>query len=240
MDWLTRELRMGARLLAREKAFSLAAALTLAVCIAANTALFSVVHNVLLRPLPFPESDRIVLMANAYPKAGAGDPSNSGVPDYYDRLRDVSVLEEQSLFNHSSVSVDQEGTPARVDTLNVTPSFFRLLRVPAALGRTFTADEGEVGNEKKVVLSDAFWHRQFGGDPGVVGRDIRLDGQPHTIVGVMPKEIQALHPFVALWRPLAFTAEQKSDDKRHSNNYENLGRLKPGATREQAQSQVDA
>jgi predicted permease len=240
MDWLARELRLAVRLLGREKAFSLAAALTLAVCIGANTALFSVVHNVLLRPLPFPGSDRIVLMANAYPKAGAGDASNSGVPDYYDRLREISVFEEQSLFNHASVSVDQEGSPARVDALNVTPSFFRLLRVPAAIGRTFTDDEGEVGNEKKVVLSDAFWHRQFGGDPGVVGRDIRLDGQPYTVVGVMPKQIQVLHPFVALWRPAAFTAEQKSDEHRHSNNYENLGRLKPGATLEQARSQVDA
>jgi predicted permease len=240
MDWLARELRLGGRLLGRDKAFSLAAALTLAVCIGANAALFSVVHNVLLRPLPVPESDRIVLMANAYPKAGAGDPSNSGVPDYYDRLRETSVFDEQALFNHASLSVDQDGAPARVDALNVTPSFFRLLRVPAALGRTFTNEEGEVGNEKKVVLSDAFWRGQFGGDPGAVGRDIRLDGQPYTIVGVMPKAIQALHPSVTLWRPLAFTAEQRSDNNRHSNNYENLARLKPGATLEQARSQVDA
>ena len=104
------------------------------------------------------------LMGNAYPKAGAGDASNSGVPDYYDRLRETSVFEQQALFNHGSLSVDQDGTPARIDALNVTPSFFRLLRVPAALGRTFTDEEGEVGNEKRVVLSDAFWHRQFGGD----------------------------------------------------------------------------
>jgi predicted permease len=240
MDWLARELRLGIRLLGRDKAFSLAAALTLAVCIGANTALFSVVHNVLLRPLPFPESDRIVLMANAYPQAGAGDATNSGVPDYYDRLRDTSVFTEQALFNHASVSVDQEGAPARIEALNVTPSFFRLLRVPAALGRTFTDEEGEVGNEKRVVLSDAFWRRQFGAEPGVVGRDIRLDGQPYTIVGVMPREIQVLHPLVALWRPVAFTAEQRSDAHRHSNNYENLGRLKPGATLAQAQSQIDA
>jgi predicted permease len=240
MDWLARELRLAVRLLGREMAFSLAAALTLAVCIGANTALFSVVHNVLLRPLPFPESDRILLMANAYPKAGAGDPSNSGVPDYYDRLRETQVFESQALFNHASLSVDQEGTPTRLDALNVTPSFFHLLGVPAAVGRTFTEEEGEIGNQKKVVLSDAFWRRQFGGDPGAVGRDIRLDGQPYTIVGVMPKEIQVLHPSVALWRPLAFTAEQKSDGSRHSNNYENIGRLKPGASLQQAQSQIDA
>jgi predicted permease len=240
MDWLARELRLGVRLLGREKAFSLAAALTLAICIGANSALFSVVHNVLLRPLPFPESDRIVLMANAYPKAGAVDASNSGVPDYYDRLRDISAFETQALFNHASLSVDQEGAPARLDALNVTPSFFRLLRIPPALGRTFTDEEGEVGNEKKVVLSDAFWRRQFGGDAGVVGRDIRLDGQPYTVVGVMPKEMQVLNPSVTLWRPLAFTAEQRSDSHRHSNNYENIGRLKPSATLDQAQSQIDA
>jgi predicted permease len=240
MDWLTRELRLGGRLLGRDKAFSLAAALTLAVCLGANTALFSVVHNVLLRPLPFPESDRIVLMANAYPKAGAPDGTHSGVPDYYDRLRETSVFEEQALFNHASLSADQEGTPARLAALNVTPSFFRLLRIPAALGRTFSDEEGEVGNEKKVVLSDAFWRRQFGGDPGVVGREIRLDGQPYTVVGVMPQQMQVLDPSVTLWRPLAFTAEQKSDSTRHSNNWENVGRLKPGATLEQARSQIDA
>ena len=240
MDWLVRELRLGWRLLGRDKAFSLAAALTLAVCIGANTALFSVVHNVLQRPLPFPEADRILVMGNAYPKAGAVDGSNSGVPDYFDRRQETSVFEEQALFNHASLSIEQEGAPTRIAALNVTPSFFRVLRVPAALGRTFTDEEGEVGNEKEVVLSDAFWRRQFGGDPGIVGRDIRLDGQPYTIVGVMPKPMQVLHPFVTLWRPLAFTAEHKSDGNRHSNNYENVGRLKPGATLEQAQAQIDA
>jgi predicted permease len=240
MDWLARELRLGGRFLGRDRAFSLAAILTLAICLGANTALFSVVHNVLLRPLPVPESDRIVLMANAYPKAGAPDATNSGVPDYFDRLREMSVFEEQALFNHASLSIDQGGTPTRLAALNVTPSFFRVLRVPAALGRTFSDDEGEIGNEKKVVLSDAFWRRQFGGDPGIVGRDIRLDGQPHTIVGVMPKELQALDTSVTLWRPLAFTPEQKSDGTRHSNNWENIGRLKPGATLVQAQAQIDA
>ena len=179
-------------------------------------------------------------MSNQYPGAGAGDSSNSGVPDYYDRLRETSVFEEQALFNHASLSVDQGGTPTRLAALNVTPSFFRLLKVPAALGRTFSDEEGEVGNEKEVVLSDGFWRRQFGGDAGVMGREIRLDGQPYTIVGVMPTQMQVLDPSVTLWRPLAFTAEQKSDSTRHSNNYENLGRLKTGATLQQAQAQIDA
>src|SRR5262249_41047558 len=161
-----------------------------------------------------------------------------GVPDYYDRLRDLKAFEEQALFDHTSVAVDQQGTATRLAALEVTPSFFRVLHVSAVLGRTFTDEEGEVGKEKKVVLSDAFWRRQFGGDGGAVGRDIRLDGEPFTIVGVMPKSMEILHPDVRLWRPLAFTAEQRSDDRRHSNNWMNIGRLKAGATLLQAQAQV--
>jgi predicted permease len=236
------DIRVGLRLLWRDKAFALTAALTLALCIGANTALFSVVHNVLLRPLPVPESDRIVLMGNAYPGAGAGAAagSNSGVPDYYDRLRETDVFEEQALYNGANQSVDQNGTPLRVRVTRVTPSFFRLLRIAPALGRTFVDADGEVGNEKKVVLSYALWQSQFGGDAGAVGKDVRIDGQPFTVVGVMPKGFYFLNPQVMLWRPLAFTPQQKSDEQRHSNNFQHLGRLKPGARIEVARQQIDA
>jgi predicted permease len=237
---MTSDIRVALRLLWKDKAFTLTAALTLALCIGANTALFSVVHNVLLRPLPVPQSDRIVLMGNAYPGAGASIGGSSGVPDYYDRLRDVTVFEEQALYNGRNYSIDQNGTPARVRATVATPSYFRLLRVKPALGRAFSEDEGEIGNEKKTVLSYALWQSQFGGDPQVIGKDIRLDGQPFTIVGVMPKGFYFLNPRVMLWTPLAFTPKEKSDDLRHSNNYQNLGRLKPGATIQQAQQQVDA
>jgi predicted permease len=236
------DLRVGLRLLWRDKAFTLTAALTLALCIGANTALFSVVHNVLLRPLPVPESERIVLMGNAYPGAGAAAAAggNSGVPDYFDRLRETDVFEEQALFNSANQSVDQNGTPVRIRVTRVTPSFFRLLRIGPALGRTFSDAEGEVGNEKKVVLSYALWQSQFGGDPGAVGKDIRVDGQPLEVVGVMPKGFYFLNPDVLLWRPLAFTPKQKSDDERHNNSYQNIGRLKPGASIQRAQQQIDA
>ena len=234
------DLRVGVRLLWKDKAFTLTAALTLALCIGANTALFSVVHNVLLRPLPVPESDRLVLMGNAYPGAGAEIGGSSGVADYYDRLRDVTVFEEQALYNGGNRSVDQNGTPTRVRITNVTPSFFRLLRIAPAIGRTFTDEEGEPGNDKKVVLSYALWQTQFGGAPDAIGKDIRLDGQPYQVVGVMPKDFLFLNPNVMLWVPLAFTAEAKSDAHRHSNNFQNIGRLKPGATVQQAQQQVNA
>jgi predicted permease len=234
------DLRVGARLLWKDAAFTITAGLTLALCIGANTALFSVVHNVLLRPLPVPESDRIVLLENLYPKAGAVDQGGSGVPDYYDQVRDTDVFEEQALFNTRNVSIDQNGTPTQARAMNVTPSFFRLLRVAPRLGRVFSENEGEVGNEKKIVLSYALWQTQFGGDPRVVGRDFQLDGQPYTIVGVMPREFLFLNPKIMLWRPLAFTPKQKADDQRHNNNFQHIARLKPGATLQRAQAEIDA
>jgi predicted permease len=214
--------------------------MTLALCIGANTALFAVVYNVLLRPLPVPEPDRVLLLSNLYPKAGVTDSSNSGVPDYYDRMRAVSVLPEQALFNHASVAVGLDGAPARIRVANVTPSFFRVFPVRPLHGRTFTEAEGDVGNEKKILLSQRLWWRVFGGDPGAVGRDLRVDGQPYTVVGVLPAQIEPLDPGTLAFRPLAFTPEERSDERRHSNNYWHVGRLRPGATLEQAQSQVDA
>jgi predicted permease len=237
---MTSDLRVALRLLWKDKAFTITAALTLALCIGANTALFSVVHNVLLRPLPVPESDQIMLMGNAYPGAGAAIGGSSGVPDYYDRLRDVTAFEEQALYNGRNHSIDQSGTPTRVRVTHATPSFFRLLRVAPALGRTFSPEEGELGNEKKAILSYALWQSQFGGDPQAIGKDIRIDGQPYTVVGVMPKGFYFLNPEVMLWTPLAFTPEQKADSSRHNNSWQNIGRLKPGATKELAQQQVNA
>ncbi len=234
------DFRIGLRLLLKNRAFSVTAALTLAICIGANTALFSVVHNVLLNPLPVPEPDRILLMGNDYPKAGAGGGENSGVPDYYDRLREVDVFEEQAMYDTRSQNVDLDGTPARVQVTRVTPSFFRLARVPAALGRTFTEAEAEPGNELKAVLTWPLWQSQFGGDPAAIGRDLRVNGQPHTIVGVMPEGFVFEDQGAQLFTPLAFTAEERSDDNRHSNSWHNIGRLKPGASLQQAQARVDA
>jgi predicted permease len=240
VDTLLHDVRVGLRLLWKDKAFTATASLTLAICIGANTALFAVVHNVLLRPLDVPESDRIVVMSNAYPGAGVPVGTSSGVPDYYDRLRETDVFEEQAMYTGRNNSIDLNDAPARVRVSLVTPSFFRLIRVAPALGRTFTDDEGEPGNSQRVVLSYALWQAQFGGDPQAIGKDLRIDGEPFTIVGVMPRDFYFLDAEVLLWRPLAFTPEQKSDQGRHNNSWQHIGRLKPGATIEQAQQQIDA
>jgi predicted permease len=234
------DLRIGFRLLRKDKAFTLAAVLTLTVCIGANVALFAIVHNVLLKPLPLPDSSRIVLMGNAYPGAGSPVPGNSAVPDYFDRLREMDVFEEQANYNGGIQSIDQNGVPLRIRINRVTPSFFRLLRVRPALGRTFGEEEGQVGRDTTAVISYALWQSQFGGDATAVGKELRLDGQPVTVIGVMPKGFYFLNPDVLLWRPLAFTPEQQSDEQRHSNNFQNIGRLKPGATIARAQQEVNA
>src|SRR5436190_1393378 len=236
------DIRVGCRLLWKDKVFTLTAVLTLALCIGANAALFSVVHNVLLKPLPFPESDRIVLMGNAYPGAGpaAAGGANSAVPDFYDRLKDMDVFEEQAFYNSGNQSIAQNGTPVRVRVTRVTPSFFRLLRIAPAPGRMFTEEDGQVGNDRKVILSYALWQSQFAGDPAAIGKELRVDGVTLTVVGVMPKSFYFLNPNVMMWRPLAFTPQQRSDDQRHSNNFQNIARLKPGATIARAQQQVDA
>ena len=234
------DLRVGLRLLWKDKAFTLATALTLAVCIGANAALFSVVEHVLLRSLPFRDGDRIVIMANHYPGAGVDIGQNSAAPDYFDRLRETSVFDEQAMYNSGDVSVDQNGTPTRIQAMYVTPSFFRLLQIAPRLGRMFSEDEGRIGNQLKVVISYGFWQTQFGGSPGAIGSDLRIDGQANTIVGVVPQEFTFLNDKVQLWRALAFTDRQKSVNARHGNNWRNIGRLKHGATISEAQAQIDA
>jgi predicted permease len=239
---LTRDLRFSLKLLWKDRAYAATAILTLAICIGANTALFTIVESVLLRPLPVPDSDRIVLMSNQYPNAGspgAAGYTNSGVPDYFDRLRAVTACEEQAMYSVANQSFDINGAPELIRGLAATPSLFRLLRVAPAQGRFFEEREGEIGNEQKVILSYGLSQQLFGGN-SPIGQQTRLGGRPFTVVGVMPRGFQFADSEARFWIPLAFTPAQKSDDARHSNSWLNVGRLKPGATIQQAQDQINA
>jgi predicted permease len=229
------DLRLAFRLLWRDKAFTLTAATTLAVCIGANIALYTVVDNVLLRPLHVPRSDQILLIYNSYPKAGV-DHAGATVPDYYDRLRDMSVFDEQTMFQTRDPSLDLNGAPERIHTMHVTPSFFRLVQTLPAAGRRFTDEEGELGKNRSVILSEGLRRRLFAGQEAV-GQNVRIDGDTYAVVGVMPADFTFVDPRVQAWIPLAFTDEQKK--ARYSNNHAYIGRLKPGATLVQAQAQVD-
>ena len=181
-----------------------------------------------------------MLVSNQYPNAGVGNSTSSGVPDYYDRLRDVDVFEEQALFRGQGSTLEIDGIPQRVQGMQATPSLFRLLRVPTEIGRTFAEEDGEVGNDQKIILSHGLWQDLYAGSFSALENEIRLSGRPFTVVGVMPSDFLFVDPEVRFWTPLAFTDEDRSDDNRHSNSWRNVGRLRPGATMEQAQGQVDA
>ena len=239
---MLRDIRYGLKRLWKDRGYSATAILTLAVCIGANAAIFTIVNSVLFEPLPVPDSDRIVLMSNRYPNAGAGGArsTNSGVPDYYDRLRDMTVYEEQAMYDGTNVSIDVDGSPELIRGMGATPSLFRLLQIRPAQGRIFDEREGEVGNEQVVMLSYGLWQQLYAGRPDAIGEELRLGGRPFTVIGVMPPGFQFADPDARFWVPLAFSEEEKSDNGRHSNGWSNLARLKPDATIEQAQAQVDA
>ncbi len=241
MDRLFQDLRFAVRLFFKDRVFTLTTAATVALCVAANTAIFAIVNSVLLKPLPFPEPGRILTIFNAYPGAGVHRASN-GVPDYYDRLRDASAFLEVAMYRTAGVTVggQEQGEAQRISSMPVTPSFFRLLGAGVLRGRTFTEEDAEIGKERKVILSYGLWQRVFGASDDAIGRDLRINGNPYTVVGVMPQGWHFIDPEIELWTPAAFTAEQRSDAGRHSNNWQQIGRLRPGATLQQAQSQIDA
>jgi predicted permease len=240
MDRLLQDVRFALRLLWKDRGFTATTVATLALCIAANTAIFAVVNSVLLRPLPFANADRFVTMDNRYPGAGVEIGSN-GVPDYYDRLAQTTVFEEIALYRSTGVTIGGQGSEAeRITSVPATPSFFRLLGAQPHRGQTFTEQETDVDHARKVILSFGLWQRLYGGRDDAIGGELRLNGVPYTIMGVMPARFRFLDPEVQLWTPAAFAPADRSDDRRHSNNWQMMARLKPGATIEQAQSQIDA
>jgi predicted permease len=241
MERLLQDLRVAGRGLWKDRSFAITTIATLALCLAANVAIFAIVDGVLLKPLPFDQPDRLVQIFNKYPGAGV-EVADNGVPDYFDRLSAMPAAEAIAMYRQSGVTVSGSGLgeAERIQAMTVTPSFFRALKVQPQRGQTFTNEQGEVGQEKVVILSHGFWQRVFGGRDDAIGQDLRLGGELYRIVGVMAPAFRFLDPDIQLYRPAAFTAQEKSDDSRHSNNWQQFARLKTGATIEQAQSQIDA
>jgi predicted permease len=241
MEGMLREAAISIKALWKDRGFSATAILTLAVCLGANVAIFTIVNSVLLRPLPVPESERIVFISNQYPGAGVPEIWSVGIPDYLDRRRQMtSLFEDEAMFRSEDQTVDVNGTPERMKGMRVTPSMFPLLRISPAIGHAFAESDGELGNEQKVILSYGLWQQLYGGKKDIVGKDLRINGRPKTIIGVMSADFIFSDPKVRLWLPYAFTDREKSDDSRHSNNSSEIARLRPGATIQQAQTQVDA
>jgi putative ABC transport system permease protein len=156
---MLQDIRFGLKLLWKQKAFSLAALLTLALCIGANTAVFTILHAVVLNGLPFPDADRLVTMYNLYPGVGVTDRGSNGVPDYLDRRKLTDVFEEVALIGSRGYDVGQEGATRRIEGEYVTPSYFRVLKTQPLLGRTFTEDEAVLGKDRAAVLTESLGMR---------------------------------------------------------------------------------
>lgn len=238
MHQVWQDLRFAFRQLRKNQGFALTTILTLALGIGATTAIFSLVNTVLLRPLPFPEQDRLVWMQQLDQSTGAaGIPESLSYPDFFDwRARNHS-FEAIAAYRHDSLTLTGSGIPQQLESQVVSSEFFRVLGVDPALGRSFVLDDEKPGTHV-AVLSHQMWLSSFGGDRGIVGRSITLDGVSYTVVGVMPKgfEFPIQNPAPSLWTTLADDAvgRMAATSARGADMLSVVGRLKAGVTLSQA------
>ena len=223
MDWLFRDLRYGARGFVRRPVFTLIVVATIALGVGANAAIFSVVSGILLRPLPYPHAEQVFSFGHEAPEWLTSE------PDYLDYRREMTSLDGLAAYTRTEATLTNGDNPQRVRLVRASDGFFRVLGVPAMLGRTFQADEHVPRPAQVAVLSNALWRRSFGADPAIVGRTIRVDGVPRVIVGVMPAQFDYPEARTDLWLPLPnFNPDSLGD---RSNYYLFMvGRLKPGVT----------
>ena len=199
MKELVQDLRYGIRTLRKSPGFATVAILTLAIGIGANTAIFSFVNGVLLKPLPYGEPERIVRVLEKPPGGGRNGISTL---NYLDWQKENTVFEYVAAQTGGSVTLSGVEEPVQLRGARVSAHYFDIFGIKATLGRTFLADEDQLGKEAVAVLSHALWSSQFGADPKVIGRSITLDGRPHTVVGVLPAGGAFDRGFSQIWRPL--------------------------------------
>jgi predicted permease len=231
------DFRFALRALRKQPLFTLVAVLTLALGIGANTAIFTLVSQTLLQPLPVANADRLVFVWNSY---GGINLNQAGVsiPDYLDRKMLAAAVEDATMFTGRMANINEGGSPEQLRALAVTPSFFSTLGVQPIRGRGFTEQEATPDADKFVVLSHGLWTSHYAADEGIVGKDIRVNGVAHRVVGVMPKNFDLLGRDVAVYMPFAFTPAQKTDNERGNEFSRMIARLKPGATIEQFDGQM--
>ncbi|MFN2579215.1 MAG: ABC transporter permease [Pyrinomonadaceae bacterium] len=235
MDALLKEIRYGIRSLLKHPGFSLIAIVTLALGIGANTAIFSLVNAVLLRPLPFADPDRLVMVWED--AAFAGFPRNTpSAADYADVKNQNHVFTDVAAVDFRSFNLTGDGQPEKVEARGVTANFFPLLGVKPLAGRWFAADEDKPGANNVVILSNGLWQQRYGGESNIVGRQLLLNGEKYTVAGVMPANFQFLDNTVGLWVPIAFTPEQLASRGRHYLTV--VARMKPDVTFAQADAEV--
>ena len=234
MNNVLRDLRYAARALLRSPGFTAVALLTLALGIGANTAIFSVVNSVLLKPLPFQQPDRLVQVFEST-RGGLGTASP---PNFTDWRNESSAFAVMGAYTATAGALTGRGDPQRIAGAAVTGDFFRVLAETPLLGRAISQAEAVSGQDKVVVLSHRLWQRQFGADRAIVGRTVQLDGGDYTVIGVMPPGFE--YPAGAdMWVPLVFTEDDLAT-QRGAHYLDVIARLAPGMSMEQASSQMAA
>jgi predicted permease len=244
MGLFVNNLRFAFRQLYKVPGFTVTALTTVAICLGANLAIFGVINSILLRPLPFPQSDRLVTIFNTYPKAGVEN-DGSSITNYYERRGNIPAFSSLSIFRDFSEVVGETGAAEQTEIMRVSPDFFATLGVNLAMGRTFTEDEAEIAKGKGAgvaIVTDAYWRQRLNSDPNVLGRDIRVNTMPRKIVGVLPPDFRFLSSEARLFLPIRSRLEERTPQQRHSGGggTHMIARLKPGATMAEAQSQIDA
>ncbi len=232
---LSLQLRLLWRRAVGSPGFTLVSLATLAIGIGANVAIFTVVNGVLLRPLPMPDSERLVLLRHAAPGLTELDELPLSDALYFLYAAESRTLEGVAAYQPLQASFTGADDPQRVQAAAVTASFFEVMRTPPQLGRTFTPEDDRPGAAPVIVLSDGLWHARYGGDPGVIGRMADIDGTRVEVVGVMPPGFSFSQPEAELWRPLQL---DRDDTQLGAFGIAGVARLADGATLEQAQSEL--
>lgn len=221
------DLRLAVRVLRRQPVFTLVALSTIAVGVGGTTAIFALLYQMLLRPLPYKDADRLVFVWNSYPRMALPQASVS-IPDYLDRIEQASSVESGTLFTAMSLNLGSGERPEQLRALSVTPSFFATLGRMPEVGRAFVDADAQPGSDHVVILSNGLWRSRFGVDPGIVGRDIRLSGQQYRVVGILPADFELPALDTTLLVPFAFTPQQRTDQERGREFSQMIARLAPG------------
>lgn len=240
-DELSRQFRYALRLLRKSPGFTAAALLTLTICLGANLSIFAVVDSVLLRPLPFPHSDRLVMIYNTYPKASVLR-DGSSTENYYERRGRIPGVESLSIYREDNVVLGEPGSTIRAKMMRVSPEFFDTLGVKLARGVTFTEEQMETSATPTAILTDTAWRQSYNADPDILNHNVRIDGVRVRIGGVLPPGFRFLSSQAQVYLPFTSRVEERVPGERHSGgNYRHIiARLRPGVTVEQVQAQVDA
>jgi predicted permease len=243
METLLQDLKYSFRMLLKSYGFTVLAVLILAVGISANSVIFSVIKTVLLSPLPYKDQDRLVIISDDFLQLGFRQIGVS-VPEFVDYRDQSQVFERVAIYDPISVNLTGVDQPERILALGATYSYFLVLGVDPILGRTFRPEDDQPGITEVAVISYGLWQRRFGGDTNVIGKQLRLDNDSYTVVGVMPSGFR--HPErpgafeVEIWFPAGFSASPYGPPRRDERRFQMIARLKQGVALSQAQAEMDA